>query len=194
VIEIHAINAFISIGILDLALFGVSGKVTTNREKEKLGTRFLLKAMLKNEAFELLYTPEKKPYLNRRNEHISISHSHDKLAIIINSKETTGIDIELIRDKVLMITHKFLNATESEFAGSDVERLITIWAAKEAMYKVYGLKGLDFKVNLSVTPFNSNEIFGNINIGAANRKYALWKEKIDNYIMVYIQYEIQQAG
>jgi 4'-phosphopantetheinyl transferase len=42
-------------------------------------------------------------------KHISISHSHDKLAIIVNEKEATGIDIELIRDKVLKIKHKFLS-------------------------------------------------------------------------------------
>jgi phosphopantetheinyl transferase len=190
VTELHTINPFISIGILDLAQFGASREPLTNREKEKAGTVYLLNEMLKGESIELAYTPENKPFLKGRPEHISISHSHDMLAIIINKKENTGIDIELLRDKVLSIRHKFLNAGESQFAGSDIGRLITIWAAKEAMYKAHGMKGLDFKTNLSVAPFTANELSGQVNIGLTSRKYALWKERLGDYIMVYIQNEI----
>ena len=86
----------------------------------------------------------------------------DKLAIIINISENTGIDIELVRDKVLKIQHKFLNKKELLFAKDNVEKLITIWAAKEAMYKVYGLKELDFITNLFVEDFDGAIIFGKI--------------------------------
>jgi 4'-phosphopantetheinyl transferase len=190
VIEIHEINSCISIGILDLALFGTKQNIQNNREKEKAATSVLLKGLMHGKPFELVYTAENKPKLKNSPTHISISHSHDKLAIIKNEKENTGIDIELIRDKVLTVTHKFLNPSELLFAGKDIEKLITLWAAKEALYKVYGLKGIDFKINLAVDPFSGHAITGRVISNGKKKEYAMAKEKIDNYIMVYILNEI----
>ncbi len=160
------------------------------RELEKAGSLFLLEEMLKTNAFSLEYSPTNKPFLKHRTEHISISHSHDKLAIIINENENTGIDIELIRDKVLKIQHKFLNVNEMTFAKDQTEKLITIWAAKEAMYKVYGLKELDFISNLFVEKFDNNVIFGKIDNGSFKKQYRLASETIDNYKMVYVLNEL----
>lgn len=189
-IEIHEINNCISIAILDLASFGTKQNIQNNREKEKAGTLILLNGLMHDKPYELVYTAENKPMLKNSTAHISISHSHDKLAIIKNEKENTGIDIELIRDKVLTVTDKFLNPAELLFAGKDIEKLITLWAAKEALYKVYGLKGIDFKINLSVDPFTGHALTGRVIINGKKKEYAMAKEKIDNYIMVYIQNEV----
>ncbi|MBA2610649.1 MAG: 4'-phosphopantetheinyl transferase superfamily protein [Bacteroidetes bacterium] len=189
-IKLKKINAFIAIGILDLHAFAKNRLDMPKRELEKAGSQFLLKQMLKTEIFEINYTAENKPFLKARTEHISISHSHDKLAIIINENENTGIDIELVRDKVLKIQHKFLNAAEVVFVKDNVEKLITIWAAKEAMYKAYGLKELDFKTNLFVEKFDSSVIFGKIEIGDLKKRFELRLENIDDYKMVYILNEL----
>lgn len=180
------INGHTTLGILDLAAFSTFDVSATRRELEKKGTRYLLKNLLKNEAFELAYSPQNKPYLKDSLNHISISHSHDKLAIIINAKESTGIDIELIRDKVINIRHKFLNERELQFAGEDTDRLVTMWAAKEALYKVHGLKELQFNKHLSVMPFYSADIIGSIMLNGKEKKFALRSEKVGNYRMVYV--------
>ncbi|MDO9000324.1 MAG: 4'-phosphopantetheinyl transferase superfamily protein [Bacteroidota bacterium] len=146
--------------------------------------------MLNNQVFEINYTAVGKPFLKGRAEHISISHSHDKLAVIINEKESTGVDIELIRDKVLKIQHKFLNRAELEFAKDDIEKLITIWAAKEALYKVYGLKELDFIADLFVEEFDGSVIFGKIEKGTFKGHYKLISENLDGYKLVYVLNEI----
>ncbi len=190
VINIKKIEPLITVGILDLAAFAAKRKGLTKRELEKAGTLFLLEQMLNTNAFNLEYSLTNKPFLKNRAEHISISHSHDKLAVIINQKENTGIDIELMRDKVLHIRHKFLSEAEALFAKDDVEKLITIWAAKETMYKVYGLKELDFKTHLFVDAFEEEIIFGKINNGSFNKRYRLKCENIDNYKMVYVLNEI----
>ena len=72
----------------------------------------LLQTLLIDSPSLLQYTPAGKPYLANRPEKISVSHSHGKLAIILNQKHETGIDIELVRDKVLQIQHKFLHGRE----------------------------------------------------------------------------------
>jgi len=190
VINIRKINPFIALGILDLKVFAQGYLNMLKRDIERAGSIYLLGELLNTKEFELNYTPANKPFLKGRTEHISISHSHDKLAIIINQNESTGIDIELMRDKVLKIQHKFLNPTELAFAKDNVERLITIWAAKEALYKVYGLKEVDFIKNLFIEDFESTDIFGKIDIGSFNKSYKLISENLDGYKLVYVLNEL----
>jgi 4'-phosphopantetheinyl transferase len=190
VINIRKISPTISVGILDLKVFGQGHLNMLKRDLEKAGSLFLLSELLNTKEFELNYTPANKPFLKDQTKHISISHSHDKLAIIIDENHSTGIDIELMRDKVLKIQHKFLNPTELTFARDHIERLITIWAAKEALYKVYGLKEVDFIKNLFVEDFDGDDIFGKIDIGSFKKRYKLRSENLDGYKLVYVLNEL----
>lgn len=188
--QIRHISGALSLGILDLAAFAKQEGLYIKREQEKAGAQFVLKNLLAPEAVQLAYTGHNKPYLADHPAHISISHSHNRLVVLLNREKNTGVDIELIRDKVLKIRHKFLNAREAAFAGQDVRRLITIWAAKEAMYKHYGLKQLDFIANLSVQDFEDSVIFGNIETQDYKKAFQLMWEQLDDYILVYILDEI----
>lgn len=185
VTDIRQISENITIGLLDLGLFSITNNIIVKRDQERAGTLYLLKKLLGTDDFELHYTDQKKPFLKDSPFHISISHSHDKLVIILDKENPTGIDIELLRDKVIAIRHKFLNDTESAWAGNDVHRLVTIWAAKECMYKAHGLKGLDFRLHLFVDPENENGLTGQIIKDGLHKKYRLVKENIEDYIMVY---------
>lgn len=176
--------------MLDLGAFALEQNIQVKRDLERAGTRHLLKNLLKTEDYELNYTTENKPYLKGRSEHISISHSHDKLVIILNAKENTGIDIEQIRDKVKNVQTKFLSEKELKFADNDTGRLITLWAAKEAMYKVYGLKEVEFIKNLFVEDFSGPEITGRLQLDGLKKSYRLMSEEIDGYKMVYVLNEL----
>lgn len=189
-LEIRRINKNISIGLLDLAVFSKNEGIFVKREQEKAGTLFLLRNLLNSDEPGLSYTPENKPFLKNRKEHISISHSHDKLVIIVNAAENTGIDIEQIRDKVRNIRHKFLSEKELHFAGEDTDKLVTLWAAKEAMYKVYGLKEVEFIKNLAVEEYTGSELTGSIDMNGLKKNYRLVAEKIDDYKMVYVLHEL----
>lgn len=190
-VEIRDINPHLKLGILDLEGFGQSKSIYQKRNLEKAGAQFLLAILLKTDAFELEYAPTNKPYLKNRNEHISISHSHNKLAIVLNTKQNTGVDIELVREKILNIKHKFLNDAESAFAKDNIETLTFIWAAKETLYKIYGLKGLDFKLHLSIEINNkTNTFFGTIQQHTFTKRYQLQKEKLQNYCLVYALDEV----
>ncbi len=189
-INIRKISPTISIGILDLKVFRQEHLNLLKRDLEKTGSLFLLGELLKTNEFELAYTSANKPFLKGRTEHISISHSHDKLAIIIDQNQNTGIDIELMRDKVKKIQHKFLNPAELTFARDHIERLITIWGAKEALYKLYGLKEVDFIKNLFIEDFDGDDIFGKIDIGSFKKRYKLRSENLDGYKLVYVLNEL----
>ncbi len=190
--KIDQISDSITIGSLDLEAFNKNENIQQKRELEKAGTGFLLSALFPKDPVELQYTETNKPYLRNETCHISISHSHDKLVIIVNTRECTGIDIELVRDKVKNIQNKFLNAEELNFAKDDTEALTKLWAAKEAIYKAYGLKEVDFKENIFIEKFNEieGEFYGKIDLPQFKRKYLLKCQKNENYILVYILNEV----
>jgi phosphopantetheinyl transferase len=143
--------------------------------------------LLKCES-QLFYNNEGKPYLEGKSSYISISHSHQFLAIIINEFEATGIDIEVIRDKVLKIKHKFLSKTELLDANDDIEKLLIYWSAKETLYKIYGLKEVNFIEHLFVKPFtkhNLGSIIGEIKLKDFTETFHLNYQLLDDNVLVY---------
>lgn len=178
--------------MLDLEAFAAEQKITTKRETEQKATLFLLKKLFPEGNPQLEYDTQRKPFLAGLDLHISISHSHDKLAILINSKESTGVDVELIREKVKNIRHKFLCSDELVFGGENEITLTILWAAKEAIYKAYGLKGVEFIKHIFIEPFDLNDdlFYGRLEINEIKKRYLLKKEKPGNYILVYILNEV----
>jgi 4'-phosphopantetheinyl transferase len=96
-----------------------------------------------------------KPALSGSMQHISISHTEGFAAVIISSSNA-GIDINRLDKNIENIAHKFINEQEAECLGQGESRLKQIhlfWAAKEAMYKLYGKKEVDFRTHLNIEPF-----------------------------------------
>lgn len=183
--QIININEYSKLGLFDLRNLQIENK----REKEGAGVRFLLEKLLDNEV-ELAYYDTGKPYLKGRTEEISISHSHDMLAVIVDKQKPTGIDIELIRDKVLKITHKFLSDKElKDIAGQSIEKVLVYWAAKETLYKIYAKKSVDFREHLFITNFDytetGGEIISNIIMSGFEKEIKLKYMKVDEYMLVY---------
>jgi phosphopantetheinyl transferase (holo-ACP synthase) len=190
---IREIDENTRLGLLHLPDYSVFTGITAKRELEKGATAFLLEKLFGN-AVHLSYNTEGKPFLKSEKCHISISHSHDKLVIICNTKYDTGVDVELIRDKVLKIKDKFLSQVELDEAKENVEKLIIYWAAKETLYKVYGLKEVEFAKHLFVHPFElktQGQISGEINLESFRKKFNLHYEKLEDYMLVYVLNELR---
>lgn len=175
-------------GIIDLKAFALSKNLQLKREIETQGKNFLINELLKKPS-KIIYDPNGKPFLKDDTMHISITHSHDKLAIILNELEKTGIDIELIRDKVIKIKHKFLAEDELLDAGIHVEKLLVYWAAKETLFKIVSEQGINFIGDLFIKPFQYNleggNITGEINLPLLKRSYHLHYQQTEDYILVY---------
>lgn len=185
--EVFNIKEGLFFGILNLDEFALKNNLTAKREIELQGRKYLCDILI-NSNCEIDYDEKGKPFLRNDSRHISISHSRGKLAIIINESESTGIDIELVRDKVLKIKHKYLSESELVDANDDIEKLLIYWAAKETLYKIYGLKEVDFIKNLFVNPFtktNLGLIVGKINMPQFKEEFELNYQLLDNYVLVY---------
>lgn len=185
--EIFNITKDLYYGLLDLKAFAVYENISSKRKIETKGREYLLKKLINTDC-RVDYDDKGKPYLLNDSRHISVSHSHDRLAIIVNKSEATGIDIELIRDKVLKIKHKFLRETELADANDNIEKLLIYWAAKETLYKIYGLKEVDFIEHLLVKPFtkhNLGTIIGDINLPHFKESFKLHYQLLPDYVLVY---------
>lgn len=186
-IQVFNIKEGLFYGLLNLKEFAVQENLSAKRDIEFNGREYLMKHLI-NKDCQTAYDDKGKPYLVGDIRHISISHSHDMLAVIVNEHEPTGIDIELIRDKVIKIKHKFLTQDELIDANNDVEKLLIYWAAKETLYKIYGLKEVDFIGNLFVKPFTKHKlglINGEINLPNFTESFHLNYQILDDYVLVY---------
>ena len=121
-----------------------------------LGTRVLLRELLHTDEYiDCKVDAHGKPYLVNLPYHISLSHSFDYAAVMISKKQPVGIDIELVKDKVERIAHKFMREEEiaSIDEGHKIEQLYVCWCAKEAVYKCFGQKEVSFLDNIILEKF-----------------------------------------
>ncbi len=98
-----------------------------------------------------------KPHLKNQRHQISLSHSYPYVAAQIHENKSVGIDIEQPTDKLLKIGSRVLDPVELKDAGTDIIKHCVYWCAKEALYKLYGKRGLLFTNHLKVDPFDLSE-------------------------------------
>jgi 4'-phosphopantetheinyl transferase len=147
--------------------------------------------------FDLYYDEFGKPHLHSENRHaefteVSITHSHHFSAIIV-SNEAVGIDIEMQREKILKIAHKFVNDEELNRLQKTntieyIKKLTVKWGAKEAIFKIKNEKGISFKDHIQVIPFELNEqqTIADLNYNGTKQKFTIHFSELDtNFTLVY---------
>jgi phosphopantetheinyl transferase len=131
-----------------------------------------------------------KPLILDSDIHLSISHSDD-YAAVITSDRSVGIDVQKILDKISRIAPKFVEPEAWHYLpeSDSLLYLHAIWGAKESMYKAYGLRGLDFRKDMKILPFQFDpEGFyfeGIVHKGDYYRKFNLFCRQINQFILVY---------
>lgn len=131
-----------------------------------------------------------KPHAMDGSYHLSVSHSGDYAVAIGSGMHPVGIDIERIGNRIRKIASKFVNEEEEKLirANDELKALYLIWSAKEAMYKLYGRKALNFKKHLFVEPFDIRKegyIYGRILKGHIQWAVKMKYELSDGYSLVW---------
>lgn len=138
--------------------------------------------------FNLHYDAFGKPHLDD-GKHISISHSHAFSSIVITNRNV-GIDLEMQREKITVIAHKFA-AIEAVFLNSNtqdyIQKLTVIWGAKEAIFKIRNEVGISFKDHIEVYPFevDARETTAILNFENKKTEYDIFFEEVENFTLVY---------
>lgn len=115
----------------------------------------------------------------------SISHCSSFAALIISYTHHVGVDIEPIRDKVKVVAPRFL--LPGEFDSASVEQLMIYWSAKESLYKLSGIQGLDLRNHIHVESFipeQKGELVGYINAVHQQRAKVFYRI-LENHVLTW---------
>ena len=168
-----------------------SGNLLTKRLMEHLSVQALLKEMT-GENYEILHYSSGKPYIKDNLFFISISHTKKYIAIIIDREKETGIDIEQVNNKVFNVRSKFVSEKEEIFIdkGQELTHLLLYWSAKETLYKVLDVEGVNLKNDLQVqkfTPESTGYIIASESKTIRRHKYELAYMVERGFVLTWIQ-------
>lgn len=81
------------------------------------------------------------------NGYISISHCQSHVAVIVSQTNPVGIDIEHEQREAAKLSRKFTDETELAVVEPyyPSNPALLIWCAKEALYKLAGVEGAEFR-------------------------------------------------
>lgn len=137
-------------------------KITSEkRRQEWLAARLLLKALAGREE-SIEYRPNGAPFI-AGSYNISISHTKDYVAALLQENAFAGIDIEYRSDRALRLKERFLSPEELDHLNITdmLTHTLLYWSAKEALFKMMGQENVDFREHLHIAPFRL-ETEGNI--------------------------------
>ncbi len=146
----------------DISLARLEKMKSESHQKGFLAVRMLLQYIGYSD-FDLYYDEFGKPHLKTEEKgikeelHISISHSFDFSSICISKSKPVGIDIEIVKPKILKIAPRFMDVNHlKELSETDkIQKATIIWGIKESIFKIKNEKGISFPNHIFESPFCS---------------------------------------
>jgi enterobactin synthetase component D len=120
--------------------------------------------------------------------YVSLTHTPGFAAAFFHLDHPVGIDMDLIREKILRIGFRFLDKSELDFLEKDPVHYTMAWSAKESIFKCQGKKGVSFRDNVLLEPFdiNASSIKGKIKgTDFADHHYSVEVRRMENVILTY---------
>lgn len=157
--------------------------------KHNLAARALANTV--SPGFELLEKDEfGKPYFESAKHYISITHAGNYAGFMLTEDRECGLDMEHLTERIKAIVPKFFREDEKEFLKDGLEGMFMVWCAKEALYKYYGRKALDFKKHLKLhyAPLSKEgSLIGEIHKKDYHKKLDLHYSYVEDYLVVHTE-------
>ncbi len=158
------------------------------QQKEWLASRILCQQLAEKLGF--LSTPigkdtNGKPYLIDSDLHLSLAHAYPYAGVVLHPTVKVGVDIEQQSSKMQAIAHRVFHA--DELAWATPQDYALLWCAKEALYKWYGKRGLDFRQHLRVFA-NTTGYTAQLTCPQTTQvtNLNIWQHKIENFQVVVV--------
>ncbi|MCU0401804.1 MAG: 4'-phosphopantetheinyl transferase superfamily protein [Algoriphagus sp.] len=119
---------------------------------------------------------------------VSLTHTPGFAGAIFHREQPVGIDMDLIREKILNIGFRFLDSSELDFLEKDPAHYTMAWSAKESIFKCQGKRGVSFRENILLEPFGVNDSVINGKIRGtdfADHHYTVKVRRLENVILTY---------
>jgi len=204
-------SLFRAVSLKDTSLFRLEGMKSEVHQKGFLAVRMLLQHLGYTD-YDLVYDESGKPSLKREdgslkqeekpnfqlpapsfplptfiNKHISISHSHEFSCICI-SDEAIGIDMEILKEKIVKIAPRFLDVKHlANISEEDkIKKATVIWGIKEAIFKAKNEIGISFQEHIFEDDFSLKDTKCEAELRFNNQieKFNIHFYSIEDYIFV----------
>ena len=119
---------------------------------------------------------------------VSLTHTRGLAAAIYHRDQPVGIDLEIIREKILSIGKRFLAPEELDFITAEPSHHTMAWSAKETIFKCQGTRGVSLRDHILLEPFapDATLIKGKIRgTDFANHHYSVQVKREENTILTY---------
>lgn len=122
--------------------------------KQRLAVRALLDAMFDEKVY-LSHHDNGKPYIENNAINISITHTDQYVAVILNDEDEVGIDCESLNRDFSAVEKKALSEEEIGNLEDEQknEQLAIYWCAKEAIFKLTSQYDVDFTEQIQIDGF-----------------------------------------
>jgi enterobactin synthetase component D len=120
--------------------------------------------------------------------YVSLTHTPGFAGAIFHREQPVGIDMDLVREKILKIGFRFLDQVELDFLEKDPIHYTMAWSAKESIFKCQGKRGVSFRENILLEPFeiDATKIKGKIRgTDFADHHYTVDVRRLENVILTY---------
>ena len=122
--------------------------------KQRLAVRALLDTMFEEKVY-LSHHDNGKPYIENNAINISITHTDQYVAVILNEEDEVGIDCESLNRDFSAVEKKALSDEEIGDLEDEQknEQLAIYWCAKEAIFKLTSQYDVDFAEQIQIHGF-----------------------------------------
>ena len=129
------------------------------RKKQWMSYRALIRSIVQADfIYRIYYDENNKPYLVNPPRSISVSHTDNYSAVLINENvnEIRGLDVERLSEKAFRNKSKFLSDDEIDLLPiNDLYFYSTLfWSAKESVYKKSNIPNSFLKSNIKIANIN----------------------------------------
>jgi len=122
--------------------------------------------------------------------HFSVSHSHGHASALVSNR-ACGVDLQLRVEKITRLRRRFETPAEQAFIVNqpdEIGALHVLWGAKEALFKLYGKREINWLEHLIVSPFEHSPgggaFYGRIQKNGVVLEAQLWFRWVDDYCLV----------
>lgn len=122
--------------------------------KQRLAVRALLDALFEEKVY-LSHHDNGKPYIENNAINISITHTENYVAVMLNDDDEVGVDCESLDRDFFAVAQRVFSPEEIESLDDDTrnEQLAVMWCAKEAIYKLTSQYDVDFAEQIKIDSF-----------------------------------------
>ena len=148
------------------------------RRREHLAWRRIVRREL-GAKVHIDYNDVGAPVVDAEGRWISVAHGGESVAVAI-ADCPVGIDIESVTRDFDRVAPRYMTEAEQSLAA-DENWACFVWCAKEAMYKLYGRRGVELRGELRVESFDSSTmtIYGGMaDMAPALVKISLYEDDI----------------